>query len=122
MPSLGITALMIVLATTGWWFWRAWRVNIPASRVAFQLCWGLGFILAVFAVARAEGSAAWWAFALGAMFLYLSATGAQRSGDGEIAVGDTLPDFTGVDDQGNAFDSASLAGTRVLLKFFRGHW
>ena len=63
-----------------------------------------------------------WSIGLAAFLLYLTATGAQKVADEGIQVGDTIPAFTAPDDEGNEFDSASLAGSRVLIKFFRGHW
>jgi peroxiredoxin len=39
-----------------------------------------------------------------------------------IKVGDTIPHFTATDGNGNTFDSASLQGHLVLIKFFRAHW
>ncbi len=39
-----------------------------------------------------------------------------------IKVGDTIPHFTAVDGRGETFDSASLHGHLVLIKFFRAHW
>ena len=51
----------------------------------------------------------------------VSSTAVQAQED-TIKVGDTIPAFSGVDDQGTPFNSSSLAGKRVLIKFFRGHW
>jgi hypothetical protein len=39
-----------------------------------------------------------------------------------IQVGDKIPHFTALDDQGATFDSTSLSGHLVLVKFFRAHW
>ena len=39
-----------------------------------------------------------------------------------IKVGDTIPRFTAPDDKGEIFDSNSLHGHLVLIKFFRAHW
>ena len=36
--------------------------------------------------------------------------------------GDTIPDFTALDEFGQTFDSSALAGHPVLIKFFRAHW
>jgi peroxiredoxin len=46
----------------------------------------------------------------------------QQLGDDAIAVGSTIPSFTATDEHGKIFDSQSLAGQPVLIKFFRGHW
>ena len=40
----------------------------------------------------------------------------------EVKLGDPLPAFTALDDEEEKFDIRSLAGTPLLLKFFRGHW
>ena len=42
--------------------------------------------------------------------------------DSVIEVGDAMPQFMSIDGQGQAFDSASLNGHLVLIKFFRAHW
>ena len=39
-----------------------------------------------------------------------------------IKVGDQIPYFVAVDDQGELFESDVLKGTPVLIKFFRAHW
>lgn len=39
-----------------------------------------------------------------------------------VALGDPLPAFATLTPEGARFDSRSLAGRRVLLKFFRGEW
>jgi hypothetical protein len=57
----------------------------------------------------------------GVMLLGLYALRKQGAGDA-IAVGDSLPVFSALDGEGAVFESASLAGSPVLLKFFRGHW
>ena len=39
-----------------------------------------------------------------------------------IKVGDIIPKFQAVDDRGTIFESESLNGHLVLIKFFRAHW
>jgi hypothetical protein len=56
------------------------------------------------------------------MFLLLFSISRQKLGDDAIRVGATLPDFTATDEHGQIFDSQSLAGHPVLIKFFRAHW
>ena len=41
---------------------------------------------------------------------------------GAIQVGDVLPSFEGIDEFGESFNSESLQGQLVLIKFFRAHW
>lgn len=120
---LGTTALSLTLAAIARWLWRAYRVDIPGSPRVFQALWAAGLILGLIALARpAGGSAAGWAVGLPALMLYLSTTGRQRIGTDAIRVGDTVPAFSALAADGSQFDSASLAGSRFLLKVFRGHW
>ena len=39
-----------------------------------------------------------------------------------LQVGATIPAFDALDEHGERFDSASLEGHPVLIKFFRAHW
>ncbi len=123
MSTLGTIAFILVVGTAARWFWRAYRVDIPVSAARFQALWAAGLVLAAIALTGADsGALAPWALGLAALFLYLSSTGRQRIGTEAIEVGATIPAFSLADDRGETFDSAELAGSRVLLKFFRGHW
>ena len=122
---LGFLAILLILGATGVWFARAWRVNVPDpdSRLPFIASWGAGTALGLLAIITKSGlTFGWWAFALGALLLYLMNTGKQSVGSNPIKVGDTLPKFAGIKDDGNDFESEALAGQPVLIKFFRGHW
>ncbi|MEM7114949.1 MAG: peroxiredoxin family protein [Chloroflexota bacterium] len=45
-----------------------------------------------------------------------------RSVPKQLRVGNTLPNFTAEDGQGNPVSAASLAGQKNLLMFYRGNW
>jgi hypothetical protein len=123
MQYLGFIALVMVFGTMARWFYRAWRVNVPSTPYLFQALAAIGLVVGMTSVYIDAGSTAGgWAIGLSVLFLYLTSTGAQRVDDAMVAVGDTLPNFTAPDENGNVFDSTRLAGSRVLLKFFRGHW
>jgi len=124
MIDLGLLGLLIILVTTGTWFWRAWRVRIPTSTpYPFIMLWALGLVLGIIALmGGTESSYAAWAVGVGVSLLYLIFTGAQKVSDTMINVGDQIPAFTGTNDEDETFDSSSLAGSRVLIKLFRGHW
>ena len=124
MIDLGLLGLLIILVTTGTWFWRAWRVRIPTSTpYPFIMLWALGLVLGIVALmGGTESSYAAWAVGVSVSLLYLIFTGAQKVSATMINVGDQIPAFTGTNDEGETFDSSSLAGSRVLIKFFRGHW
>ena len=59
---------------------------------------------------------------IGSFFPFSVAIGRQEVAANGIQVGDTIPHFTAVDEHGQLFDSESLHGQVVLMKFFRGHW
>jgi hypothetical protein len=124
MIDFGLLGLLIVLGTMGLWFWRAFQVNIPISTpYPYILLWAIGVALAIVAlVGGTESGYASWAVGVGAFLLYTMFTGSQKVSDNMINVGDQIPVFTGVNDQGEIFNSANLAGSKVLIKFFRGHW
>ena len=124
MIDLGLLGLLIVLGTMGLWFWRAFRVNIPTSTpYPYISLWAIGVVLGIVAlVGETESDYASWAVGVGAVLLYTMFTGSQKVSDSMINVGDQIPAFTGTNDQGETFDSSSLADSKVLIKFFRGHW
>lgn len=123
IQNLGLASLLVGLVATGRWFLLAWRVDIPRNPTLFRLAWGAGLVLGIAALVLATNDGfAPWGVGVGIVLLYLSFTGAQRADGALVDVGDAMPAFAGVDDTGAEFDSASLVGSRVLLKFFRGHW
>ena len=124
MIDLGLLGLLIVLGTMGLWFWRVFRVNIPISTpYPYILLWAIGVALGIVALVGGTASGyASWAVGVGAFLLYTMFTGSQKVSDNMINVGDQIPVFTGVNDHGEIFNSSNLAGSRVLIKFFRGHW
>ena len=123
IPYLGLFALVLILITATRWFWRAWRVNVPRNSNLFRALWATGLVLGAVALYQSpQDTYAAWAVGLGLLLVYLVSTGAQKVSGEMINVGDALPAFTALDENGESFDSSSLAGKPVLLKFFRGHW
>lgn len=123
ISSLG---LLVFVSTSVAWFRRIQRVAIPDNRLAFLGFWLLAILLGV--TSFYSSGASWLSGVFGGvatlgggMFLTLYALGGQRASH-PIAVGDQVPSFSAVDGNRLAFDSASLSGAPVLLKFFRGHW
>ena len=123
IPYLGLFAFILILATATRWFWRELRVNVPRNSNTFRALWATGLVFGGVALYQTpEDTFAAWAVGLGLLLVYLVSTGAQKVSGEMINVGDALPAFTALDEQGESFDSSSLAGKPVLLKFFRGHW
>jgi hypothetical protein len=123
MENIGFIGFVIVMATLARWGWLLWNVKIPKSPIVFQALWAAGLLLGAFSIYQGYGDPlASWAVGVGLVFLFLSSTGKQRVDGDMVAVGDTIPAFSAPDHGNATFDSANLAGSRVLLKFFRGHW
>jgi hypothetical protein len=119
----GIAGLIFVVATTVRWGWRLWRVNVPPTPYLYQALWASGIGLGIMSLYLTSGDPyAPWAIGVGGTLLFLSATGAQKVDGNMIEVGDTVPIFTAPGEDGEVFDSSSIAGTPLLIKFFRGHW
>lgn len=96
----------------------------PTTTIAVHLG---GIALAVLSLAvgpRTILSTALAATAIGlaAFFFYLLSQRKTPVGQLTVAVGDALPSFSAKRSDDSDFESESLAGKRVLLKFFRGHW
>ena len=123
---LGLGGLLLAIATTVAWFWRANQVAIPDNRLVFLLSWACAALLGV---ASLVGPGANWldyifgglAMLGGLFMLVLYMLGGQKVGS-PIMVGDTVPVFAAPDDQGQTYSSDALMGTPTLIKFFRGHW
>ncbi len=124
--SLGLLAFVVAAATVALWFRQINQVDIPENRAAFVAFFLTAAALGVGAfVARARwfgGVAAVLAIIIGSFFPFSVAISRQEVAANGIRVGDTIPHFKAVDDQGELFDSKSLDGQLVLMKFFRGHW
>ena len=86
----------------------------------------LGIVLAVMAfwrgVGLVGGIAASLALLAGGMFLFFTLTSRVPKKVPSVAVDQPAPNFTTMDADGSHFTLASLNGTPVLLKFFRGGW
>ena len=101
-------------------------VAIPDDRTLFVVVFLLPLALGITAFVRRTrwygGIAAVLGAGIGLFLLAMTAISPQQVADNPIRVGDTLPSFSVLDDQGNRFSSDALAGTPVLVKFFRAHW
>ncbi len=123
--AMALVALAMVAGGLIWWFGRVGRVRIPKNRAPFVLWMLAGGALG--GVALTEGGG-WQTTApavvaiAGALFVLATVSISRQKVDGAVGVGDTIPAFQALDENGEVFDSASLAGQPVLLKFFRGHW
>ncbi|HJO23841.1 MAG: hypothetical protein QF890_00490 [Myxococcota bacterium] len=123
---LGLASLAVVAISIRFWIRALKRVEIPQNRGGFVAAWVVAAGLGVTALAGEPGwlggiSAGFAVFA-SMFFLFTVAIGGQKVGEGAIRVGATIPAFTATDEHGQTFDSHSLTGHPVLIKFFRAHW
>lgn len=119
-------ALLTFTATTAAWVGRIRRVAIPSNRSWFLGSWLTALLLGVSSFYNP--GAGWFGGVMATiamlgsgLFLVLYSLGKQGVGDA-IAVGDTMPQFTSLDENRETFESSTLAGSPILIKFFRGHW
>ena len=123
---LGLASLVVVAASTALWIRALRRVKIPKNRGGFVAAWVVAAGLGVTALAGEPGwlggIPAGIAVFASTFFLLTVAVGGQKVAGDAIRVGATIPPFAATDEHGQTFDSESLAGHPVLIKFFRGHW
>ena len=123
---LGFASLGVIAISSGLWVRAFRRVEIPENRGFYVAAW---VVAAALGVAALVGEPGWlggvpagFGVFMAAFFLGAVAIGGQKLSDEAITVGDTIPAFTAVDEHGQTFNSQSLTGHPVLIKFFRGHW
>ena len=124
--KFGILALALALGGAVLWFYLVRQVNLPEDRTAFVLTFVAAAVLGVAAFFRGTSWAgavpSLLAIVIGSFFIFTIAISPQKVGDNAIKLGDKIPHFTARDDRGEIFDSRSLHGHLVLIKFFRAHW
>lgn len=129
---LSLSAFLLVMGT-----WLRYLVAIPAGKVpakpvghvALQVV-GIAAALAAFLLGSTSGLAfallvalpASIALLMGAFFLWLLSQRKTPLGELKVRLGDSLLPFAATTSDGAPFHSDSLAGTRTLVKFFRGGW
>ena len=123
---LSILAFAVAAGTAFIWFRLLSAVALPKNRTGFVLCMVTAICLAVGGLVT--GSGAWVvilssiSMVLGGLFLSLVLISGQKGGSGNLQLGSPLLSFSAPDQLGDTFDSSSLDGRPILLKFFRGHW
>jgi len=123
---LGFAAFALAASTLAVWFRQIERVAIPENRVVFVVFFlgAVALAIAAFVLRTRWFGAipALLAIAIGAFFPFSMAISRQEVATTGIQVGQVVPHFEALDRNGERFDSTSLAGKPVLMKFFRGHW
>ncbi len=123
---LGFASLAVIAVSIAIWIRAVARVEIPENRGFFVAAWVVAMALGIAALLGEPGWLGGVPAGLGifaSMFLLFTvAIGDQKVGERAIQVGATIPHFTATDEHKQIFDSQSLAGHPVLIKFFRAHW
>ena len=123
---ISILAFAIVFATGFRWFQLVYAVALPKNRGGFVASMLVGVGCAIAALLQSPGTAgvifSSLAILLGSFFVFTWTISAQKGGSGALQLGAPLLRFSAPDHQGNLFDSSTLDGRPILLKFFRGHW
>jgi hypothetical protein len=124
--KLGILAFAVAAATVTLWFRKIGQVDIPEDRTAYVIFFlssaALGVGAFVAGVRWLGGVAAGLAIVIGLFFPFSVAISRQEVAANAIRVGDSIPVFSARDENGETFESKTLAGKPALIKFFRGHW
>ncbi len=124
--KLAVLALVMAVGTATLWFYQASQVALPENRTAFVVFFLAAAALGVAAFFKGAGwggrAAALVAILIGLFLPFTVAISRQEVASHGIEVGATIPHFTALDDTGERFDSDSLRGHPVLIKFFRAHW
>ncbi len=123
---IGVGALVLSVLVASHWFRAVNRVALPRNRGGHLLILALAAMFGLLAITQGAN----WTGAIcggisiviGVFFIFTVAIGAQKASDQAIAAGAQLPVFGATDENNESFDSIELAGTPVLIKFFRGHW
>ncbi len=124
--KLALLALVMAVASTAFWFYLAAQVALPENRIGFVVLFVGAAVLGITAFFKGAGwggrGAAVVAIIVGSFLTFTIAISRQEVADQGIVVGATMPQFTAPLDTGELFDSSSLDGRLVLIKFFRAHW
>lgn len=133
-PGLVPVACGALAVMTSWVMYMATVPSgrVPARPVGHMVAQGLGTVAVVVGITQALGggfdatltalSVGSLPLVMGPLFFFLLSQRKTPIGKLAVKVGDRLPAFAAVESTGEPFDSGSLHGQRVLLKFFRGHW
>ena len=124
--TLAVLALVVAAATVALWFRQIGQIDIPEDRTTYVIFFlsaaALGVGAFVAGVRLFGGVTAALAIIIGSFFPFTVAISRQEVAANTIRVGDSIPVFSALDENGEVFESKTLAGKPALIKFFRGHW
>ena len=123
--SLGFIAFAVAIGLVLYWFRQAKLVALPQdttlSVVAFVTAVVSGIATFIVGTRWFGGIPAVGAIIVGVFMTGTIYTSPQKVADKPVKVGDVIPQFVALDDDGERFNSGDLMGKPTLVKFFRGH-
>lgn len=124
--TLALVSVVLLAGFIASWMTMIKQVQLEKGRWLLRLLAGTSMVVAGLAFALGVelfgGILAGVAMGVSILFLVLSSLSRQSSNTPAVAVGQPMLEFSAPDENGEIFDSASLSGKPILLKFFRGHW
>ncbi len=124
--ALGFAALALAVLTVFIWFRQVNLVALPQDRTIFVI---LFVVSALMGVASFVVGTRWFGaipavlgIIVGGFLTFTVYISPQQIADNPVKVGDVIPQFVALNDDGERFNSNSLSGKPTLIKFFRGHW
>ncbi|MFT4798266.1 MAG: hypothetical protein ACJAYE_000948 [Candidatus Azotimanducaceae bacterium] len=124
--SLGFIALVMAIGLVLFWFRQVNLVALPQDTTLFVVAF---IAAAVLGIATFIVGTRWFGGipAVGAIIVGAFMTGTvyispQKVAENPVKVGDVIPQFVALNDDGERFNSGDLTGNPTLIKFFRGHW
>ena len=126
MRFMALSGAFATLLASAHYGWLILKESVPRRPIGHLLALTAGAALGVYG---AYVSNSWLAMGAGAVavlvwatFIYILTLSPMPEGQLAVEIGGELLPFQAVTSDGRPFSSAELAGRRILLKFFRGHW
>jgi len=124
--SLGFIALALAIGVVLFWFRQVNLVALPQDTTLFVFAFVTVALLSIatfivgprwFGGIPAVGAIIVATFMMGTVYI-----SPQKVAENPVKVGDVIPQFVALNDDGERFNSSDLMGKPILIKFFRGHW
>lgn len=132
LPAWLVALAGLLVVTFAWLHYLASipREKVPPRPGGHLVVFALGSLLGLLSVGLSVPGGAWAvplvlavvAVGLAMFFVYLLRQAPLPDGRLAVSVGDPLPLIEAPAQDGRVRRSADLAGQRLLIKFFRGHW
>lgn len=124
--ALALVSFSFMIAFVLTWQVLIRRVRIGSGQSKLHILVGLSSLFAIGTFVRTPDTLAavlaGTSLLVCGIFVFLSSLAGQSKQMPSVTVGEPIPVFSALDQDGTPFSFASLRGHPVLIKFFRGHW